>query len=73
MALNPQDPETLLFSGYVNLKTNKPQQALINFAAASKLDPKDTLTLCMMGYALERMNQPQRNRVLRRGSKTLPE
>ena len=57
LAMDPDNGEARLLMGYLRLKQNKLQEALVCFQRASNADKSDTTSLCMVGYTLQKLGR----------------
>src|SRR5262245_40431912 len=62
MALDPQEPEVHFQLGMVELRSNKPDSAVVHFQKASSLKPKSELYLLNLGVAYMQMKQNEKAR-----------
>jgi Flp pilus assembly protein TadD len=56
-ALEPKASEPYLLHGYLRIKQERMNDALVSFQKASSLDPEDTVSVCMVGYVYEKTNR----------------
>jgi cytochrome c-type biogenesis protein CcmH/NrfG len=57
MTIQSENSECHLMLGYIRLRQERLNDALVEFQSASLLDRNDTLSLCMIGHVLEKMGK----------------
>ncbi len=62
MALDPQEPEVHFQLGMVELRSNRPDSAVVHFQKASSLNPKSELYLLNLGVGYMQMKQNEKAR-----------